>query len=115
MRPPRYRFPEEVRTTTRAMAARMVEQGTIAQTPDQLDAWIADRPEVGEPLKRGGYGTAFDAADLLPLLEVFIGQAGGPVPPGEVPPRAPIAGFRAVLILGALVIVAALVTMLIVG
>ena len=77
MRPPRFRFPDEVRSTTRSMASRMVREETIARTPQELDAWIAERPDVREPLERGGYGTEFEADDLLPLLEVFVVQAGG--------------------------------------
>ena len=41
MRPPRYHFPDEVRSATREMAARSVRAGTVARTPDELDAWLA--------------------------------------------------------------------------
>jgi hypothetical protein len=78
MRPPRYRFPDEVRSTTRSMAARMVREGTATDTPEALDGWIAERPEVREPLERGGYGARFTADDLHPLLVVFLAQAGVP-------------------------------------
>lgn len=87
MRPPRYRFPDEVRTTTRAMASRMVEEGSVVGTDEELDRWIAERPEYRDPLVRGGYGEKFGADDLLPLLHVFVGAAGGapPRPPGDAP------------------------------
>ena len=80
MRAPRYRFPEEVRSATRTIAARMVREGTTAETPEQLDAWIARLPTVAEALRKGGYGTAFTAHDLLPLLHVFIAKAQGSPP-----------------------------------
>jgi hypothetical protein len=69
------------------MAARMVQGGQIAETPEQLDAWIAREGDVREPLEDGGYGTEFTAHDLFPLLQVFITQAGGPAPATEPPAR----------------------------
>lgn len=98
MRAPRYRFPEVVRSTTRTMASRMVRDGTIARTPEELDAWIAGAPEVREPLEKGGYGTAFSSADLLPLLDALVVQAGGPAREPDVPPPSasrtvPVAGL----------------------
>ena len=86
MRAPRYHFPDEVRSTTRAAAERMVRDGEIVETPEQLDAWIAQRPEVGASLARGGYGTKFTAGDLLPLLQVMVVKAGGPAPASDAPP-----------------------------
>jgi hypothetical protein len=96
MRAPRYRFPDEVRSTTRAMASRMVHDGTIARTPEELDAWIAREPGVREPLERGGYGTAFTAHDLLPLLHVFVEKAGGPAPHADEPAPSSSGGRRVV-------------------
>lgn len=87
MRPPRYRFPDEVRSTTRAMASRMVHDGTVVRTPEQLDTWISQRPDVRESLESGGYGTEFTSDDLFPLLQVFIVQAGGAAPEADAPPR----------------------------
>jgi hypothetical protein len=87
MRAPRYRFPDQVRSTTRAIASRMVRDGTIADTPEELDAWIAATPDAREPLEQGGFGTAFTAHDLFPLLQVFGVQAGGPLPAADPPPR----------------------------
>ena len=89
MRPPRFRFSEEVRSTTRSMAARMVREGTVAGSPAELDAWTAERAEVREPLERGGYGTEFTAEDLFPLLEVFVVQAGGTARARDAPAGAP--------------------------
>lgn len=80
MRPPRYHFPDEVRSTTRDMAHRMVDEGTVARSPEELDAWIAQAPDARESLVRGGYGTHFGAADLLPLLEMAVTRAGGVAP-----------------------------------
>lgn len=87
MRAPRFRFPNEVRETTRTIASRMVRENSVARTPEELEAWISERPGVKESLEQGGYGTEFTAADLFPLLQVFIVQAGGPAPPVEAPPR----------------------------
>ena len=90
MREARYRFPEEVRSTTRAMASRMVNEATIAETPAELEAWLADNPKERQSLEGGGYNTKFSAADLLPLLQVLIERAGGPPPrPTEEPPSPP--------------------------
>lgn len=80
MRPPRHRFSEEVREATRGMASRMVREGSVPETPEQLDAWIAASPDAREPLERGGYGRDFTADDLLPLLHVFAAQAGAAAP-----------------------------------
>lgn len=115
MRGPRYRFPEGVRSAARSMATRMVREENVAATPEELDGWIAERDEVREPLVEGGYGTAFTAGDLLPLLHVFVAQAGGrvpsleeaPPPPGRRPWVLPLAialaiGIAAVLLVLAL-------------
>ncbi|HEU4560619.1 MAG TPA: hypothetical protein VFS20_22395 [Longimicrobium sp.] len=80
MRPPRYHFPDEVRTATREMAARSVRDGTVARTPEELDGWILQAPDVREPLERGGYTTEFTASDLFPLYAVMVEKAGGPSP-----------------------------------
>ena len=85
MRPPRYRFPNEVRTTARGIASRMVQGDAIAQTPEELDAWISGHPDVLSSLERGGYRSAFGAGDLFPLLLVFVVQAGGSAPAAEPP------------------------------
>jgi hypothetical protein len=58
----------------------MVDEGTVARSPEELDAWIARTPDAREPLVRGGYGTHFDAADLLPLLEHAVARVGGVAP-----------------------------------
>jgi hypothetical protein len=76
MREPRYRFPDHVRDTTRTIAGRMDREGNVAQTPEELEAWIADEPEVRASLESGGYGTHFTAADLFPLLRGHAGEAG---------------------------------------
>jgi hypothetical protein len=81
MRPPRYHFPDEVRSATREMAAQSVRAGTVARTPEELDAWILQQPGYREPLERGGYTTEFTASDLFPLYEVMVEQAGGPARP----------------------------------
>lgn len=86
MRAPRYRFSDEVRSTTRTMASRMIQDGTIAGTPEQLDAWILQTPEIREPLEKGGYNAAFTSEDLLPLLQAMVAHAQGSPPRVEAPP-----------------------------
>jgi hypothetical protein len=104
MRPPRYRFPDEVRTQTRAMADRMVREGTVTRTPEELESWIAGTPEVREALESGGYGTAFTADDLFPLLEVFVAQAAGSSRPAA-PTRASMRLWIPGLVLAALLLI----------
>jgi hypothetical protein len=84
MRAPRYRFPDEVRATTRTIATRMIQEGPIARTAEDLDDWLAHEPDLEASLRRGGYGTEFTSRDLFPLLDVFIVQAGG-APPADDP------------------------------
>jgi hypothetical protein len=88
MRPPRFQFPNEVRSITRTIASAMVGNGNVAETPEQLDTWIGQRPDVRESLRADGYGTDFSAEDLFPLLQVFVGQAGGAAPEPAARPRA---------------------------
>jgi hypothetical protein len=111
MRPPRHRFSDEVRSTTRFIASRMVRGGTIARTPEALEGWIAGAPGVRESLVQGGYGTAFTAEDLFPLLEAMVVKAGGPPPAPAAPPRTSswmswVVGF--VLLLAAIGLLAAI-------
>lgn len=105
MRAPRYRFPDDVRATTRRIASEMIRDGTVAATPEQLDAWIAERPEVRESLARGGYATEFTAHDLFPLLQVFLGPAGAPAPEDDAGPR-PSGSRRLVVLLVLLALLA---------
>lgn len=86
MRPPRYQFPNEVREAARTIAVRMVREGTIARTPEELDAWISRAPDVRESLEHGGYGQQFTSHDLFPLFQVFVEKAGGPAPEPDAPP-----------------------------
>jgi hypothetical protein len=92
MRPPRYRFPDSVRTTTRSIASRMIQTGEVASTPEELDAWITRNPEEHASLKGGGYGTEFDAQDLFPLLQAMIGhqQQSTAQPAPSLPGRSPL-------------------------
>lgn len=105
MRPPRFRFPNEVRETTRTIASRMVGDGTIAQTPEELEGWIARTPDVRASMENGGYGQEFTADDVFPLLQVFIVQAGGPAPVPDTPPRSSKSALRAVIFLALLVVI----------
>lgn len=109
MRPARYRFPDDVRTATRTMASRMKDEGAVPETPEQLDDWISRNPDVRERLVAGGYGTAFSAGDLLPLLHVF---AGKPEPAAAVAARAPWSRSRWVMAVALVVVVAVVVIIL---
>lgn len=75
MRDPRYRFSDEVRTTTRAAALRMIHAGTVAASPEALGAWIAQTDDLRETLTNGGYGSAFTAEDLFPLFQGYVAKA----------------------------------------
>jgi hypothetical protein len=91
------------------MAARTVRAGTVARTPEELDAWILQAPDVREPLERGGYATEFTANDLFPLYEVMVEKAGGPAPraTAAAPSRTrPSVGMLAAVALAIAVIVA---------
>ena len=112
MREARYRFPDEVRAATRAMASRMVDHGAIPRTPDQLEAWVRDEASVRQVLERGGYGDRFSAQDLFPLLEVFIEQAGGTLHPAAPPPRTPNLLLRIALAVCILLIIIAVAVLL---
>ena len=104
MRPPRFQFPNEVRSATRTMASRMVGDGTIAETPEQLEAWIEQTPDVRESLRADGYGADFTADDLFPLLQVFVAQSGGAPPEASARPRASLSRWVLLALLTAAVI-----------
>jgi hypothetical protein len=87
MRAPRYRFPDEVRTATRDIASRMLAEDAISATPEELDSWLSDAPDIRETLERGGYGTAFTSQDLFPLLQAFIARRRGSPRVAAVPAR----------------------------
>ena len=80
MRDPRYRFSDDVRSVTRAIALRMIHAGAVAQSPQELDAWIARTDDLRERLTKGGYGSAFGAEDLFPLFQGFVVKATAPPP-----------------------------------
>lgn len=75
MRDPRFRFTDEVRTATRAIAARMIHTDTVATSPEALDGWIARTDDLRAMLTNSGYGSAFDAEDLFPLFESYVAKA----------------------------------------
>ena len=107
MRAPRYRFPDEVRSATRAMAERMVRQGDTPGSAEALDRWISANPDVEAPLRKGGYGEQFDAAELMPLLQAQVVKAGGSLPEADAPvapakSRSPVLVLAGALLLGAL-------------
>jgi hypothetical protein len=111
MRGPRYRFPDQVRNTTRTIAARMIREGEIARSPEDLDVWIAERPEVHAPLEKGGYGSAFDSSDLYPLLAVFLGPENAPAPAADSTPTG-LSRKTLAMLVGILVVVVLIVVLL---
>ncbi|CAN5850145.1 hypothetical protein BH23GEM5_BH23GEM5_22870 [soil metagenome] len=90
---------------TRETASRMVRDGNVAQTPEELEAWIANTPDVREVFERDGYNRDFTAHDVFPLLQVFVAQAGGPAAPAGPADEAPARSFQTWLLAGFLLIV----------
>lgn len=80
MRDPRYRFSDDVRATTRAIALRMVHAGTVAASPEELEAWIARTDDIRDRLTAGGYGSEFTAGDLFPLFQGSVARATAAAP-----------------------------------
>ncbi len=113
MRAPRYRFPDEVRDATRTMATQMVRDDRMARGPADLDAWLAASPEMHATMQRGGYGTAFSAEDLFPLLQVMMTNAGGQAPVASAPerssPRGMIVGMALLLLVLLIAMIVAVV------
>lgn len=85
MREARYRFSDDVRLATRAIALRMIHAGTVAASPEALEAWIARTDDLREKLTNDGYGSAFAADDLFPLFQGYVARAtaaASPTPSG---------------------------------
>jgi hypothetical protein len=90
MRDPRYRFTDDVRASTRAIALRMIHAGGVAESPVELDAWIARTDDLRDTLTKAGYGSAFTSDDLFPLFQSFVAKASGSAVPrtgGDSPRR----------------------------
>ena len=75
MRDPRYRFSDQVRASTRAIALRMIHRGEVAESAAQLHAWIERTDDLRETLLNAGYGSAFTSDDLFPLFHSFVAKA----------------------------------------
>ncbi|HEX6158563.1 MAG TPA: hypothetical protein VF111_00255 [Thermoanaerobaculia bacterium] len=105
MRPPRHRFSNDVRATTRAIGSQLASAGADpVDSAAQLDAWIARNDDIRERLTRHGYGTAFTAEDLFPLFEAHALKAS-PTASRRAPTPSPRAAtWRRVVILAAVVI-----------
>lgn len=110
MREARYRFSDDVRSATRAIALRMIHAGTVTASPEALGAWIARTDDLREKLTRDGYGSAFAADDLFPLFQGYVARATAaatPAPSG--------AGRARWFWIGLAVVVAAIVIAVIVS
>lgn len=83
MREPRYRFSDDVRAATRAIALRMIHAGTVAASPEALGAWIARTDDLREKLTNDGYGSAFAAEDLFPLFQGYVARARAAAAPAR--------------------------------
>jgi hypothetical protein len=79
MRDPRYRFSDNVRSATRAIALRMIHAETVASSSEELHAWIMRTEDLREKLTIGGYGSDFSSDDLFPLFQSFVAKATAPV------------------------------------
>ena len=109
MRAPRYRFPDEVRDATRTTAIRMVRENRMARGPADLDAWLTANPELHATMQSGGYGTAFSADDLYPLLQVMMTNAGGQAPVASAPQRSTSRGMMVGMALLLLILLIAMI------
>jgi hypothetical protein len=81
MRDPRYRFTDDVRASTRAIALRMIHAGGVARSATELDEWIARTDDLRETLMKAGYGSAFTSDDLFPLFQSFVAKASNSTKP----------------------------------
>ena len=106
MRDPRYRFSDDVRVMTRAIALRMVHAGTVAESPEELETWIARTDDVRERLTQGGYGSAFDAGDLFPLFRGFVDKATAAPPARSSTGRAKWLWIGLIAVLAAALVIA---------
>jgi len=78
MRDPRYRFTDDVRASTRAIALRMLHSGKVAESAVQLSEWIARTEDLRESLVKAGYGSSFTSDDLFPLFQSYLVKASRP-------------------------------------
>lgn len=108
MRAARYRFSDDVRSTTRAIALRMIHAGAVAESPEELGAWIERTDDVRQRLTNGGYGSAFAADDLFPLFRGFVAKATTSKPTTPTPSHSG-AGRARWLWIGVIVVVAIVV------
>lgn len=93
----------------------MVQEGTVARTPEELEEWVAREPQVRESLEAGGYGTHFTAADLFPLLEAMLAKrSAGPAEPQATGPgagaRSPVKWWVAIVVAIVLLVLVFLLT-----
>ena len=110
MREARYRFSDDVRSVTRAIALRMIHAGTVAASPEELGAWVAQTDDLRDKLTNEGYGSAFTADDLFPLFQGHVARATAAATP---PP--PKAGRAKWLWIGLIVVVVIVVAVIVAG
>ena len=68
------------------MVSRTIASHSVAESSEQMAAWISAEPDVAESLRKGGYGTAFNADDLFPLYQVMVSKSLA-VPPASAATR----------------------------
>jgi hypothetical protein len=109
MRDPRYRFSDDVRAATRALALRMLHAKTVASSSEELHAWIVRTEDLREKLTKGGYGSAFTADDLFPLFQGFVAKASTPTPSRSKSAPARSAWVAIIVIVVVLIVVGVIV------
>lgn len=107
IRDPRYRFSDDVRAATRGIALRMIRSGTVAASPEELGEWIARTDDVRERLTKGGYGSAFSADELFPLVQGFVAKETA-----QTPSRSGAGAARWLWIAGIIAVVAIIVAVI---
>lgn len=89
----------------------MVQERTIASSPEQLDAWISQNPDARKPLEDGEFGTEITVDDLFRLLQGAVTRAGRSTATAEARPRTWKKGWPLVGIVAAPMVVLTVLAM----
>jgi hypothetical protein len=84
---------------------RMIHAGTVAESPEALDAWIARTDDLRATLTKGGYGSEFGSEDLFPLFAAFVAKATAARTPSPPPPSRPMWFWVAVIAAGVAIVI----------